>query len=76
MLAKGVLSIQELNWSQLTSSTAKQVISRHRRNDNGSEMYKSEKCACEAFKTAYVFFSLLNMQIYDVLVAVFNEANS
>ena len=49
-------------------TTAKQVRSRHRLDENNCETYKNEKRACKACKS--IDSSLLNMQICDVLVGV------
>ena len=58
MLEKCVLTVLELNFNQrlghertksyayVVHITAKQVISRHRKNENVSKMSKDEKCTC------------------------------
>ena len=65
-IAKCVLTILELNWKQrfrgrktklnlssyahVVHINAKQVISRHRKNENVFKMSKDEKCTCKACK--------------------------
>ena len=49
--------------ADVVHTTAKQVISRRRKSENGSQMYKYENALAKL-----LFFSLLNMQICDVLV--------
>ena len=65
-IAKCVLTILELNWKQrfrgrktklnlssyadVVHTTAKQVISRHRKNEKVFKMSKDEKCTCKACK--------------------------
>ena len=86
MLEKCVLIILELNWNQrfrdeatklnichhMRSSsmhtTAKQVISRRRKNENVFKMSKDEKMHVQSVQKYY--FSLSNMQICGVFVAV------
>ena len=67
MLEKCVLTILELNWNQrlghkktiehlssfahVVHTTAKQVISRRRKNENVFKMSKNEKCMCKACKS-------------------------
>ena len=72
MLEKYVVSILELNWNlndkieylssyvHFVHTTAKQVISRLRKNENVFKMSKDEKCTCKKS----------NMQICGVFVAV------
>ena len=66
MFEKCVLAILELNWNQrlghedkiehlsscahVVHTTAKQVISRRRKNENVFKMSKDEKCTCKACK--------------------------
>ena len=65
MPEKCALTILELNWNQrlrqdkiehsssyahVVHTTAKQVISRHRKNENVFKMSKDEKCTCRACK--------------------------
>ena len=63
MIEKCVLTILELNWNQRLGhkktklkichhllTSAKQVISRRRKNENVSKMSKEEKCTCKACK--------------------------
>ena len=65
MPEKCVLTILELNWNQrlgqdkiehlssyahVVHTTAKKVISRHRKNQNAFKMSKEEKCTCKACK--------------------------
>ena len=64
MLEKCVLTILEFNWNQrlghketklnifdhVVHTTARQVISRRRKNDNVFEKSKNEKCTCKACK--------------------------
>ena len=78
MPEKCVLTILELNWNQrlghlssyahVVHTTAKQVISRRRKNENVFKMSKDEKCTCKACEK--YCFSLSNMQICGVFVAV------
>ena len=83
MLEKCVLIILELNWNQrlgqedkiehlssyahVVHTTAKQVISCRRKNENVCKMSKNGKCTCKACE--YCFW-LSNMQICGVFVAV------
>ena len=65
MPEKCALTIQELNWNQrsgqdkierlssyvhVVHTSAKQVISRHRKNEGVFNMSKEEKCTCKACK--------------------------
>ena len=65
MPEKCALTILELNWNQrlgqdkiehsssyahVVHTTAKKVISRHRKNENVHKMSKNEKCTCKACK--------------------------
>ena len=85
MLEKFVLTILELYWNQrlghnttktehlstyshVVQATAKEVISRRRKNENVFKMSKDEKCTCKACKNTV--FTLSNMQICGVFVAV------
>ena len=85
MLEKCVLTILELNWNQrlghredkiehlssyahVVHATAKHVISRRGKNENVCEMSKDQICTCKACKKCC--FSLSNMQICGVFVAV------
>ena len=54
--------------AHVVHTAAKQVIWRRGKNEKVCEMSKNEKCTCRACKT--IVFSLSNMQIYNVLVAV------
>ena len=42
------------SYTHVVHTTAKQVISRHRKNENVFKMSKNEKCTCKACKT-FVF---------------------
>ena len=59
MLEKCVLTILELNWNErlghntyalVVHTTAKQVISRRRKNEDVFKMSKDDKCTCKACK--------------------------
>ena len=80
MPEKCASTILELNWNQplgedkieqlssyahVVHTTARQVISRHRKNENVFKMSKDEKCTCKACKN-----TVSNMQICGVFVAV------
>ena len=56
------------SYAHVVDTTAKQVISRRRKNENVFKMSKDEKCTCKACKK--YCFSLSNMQICRVFVAV------
>ena len=56
------------SYAHVAHTTAKQVISRRRKNENVFKMSKDEKCTCKACKNT--FFSLSNIQICKVFVAV------
>ena len=82
MREKCVLTLLELNWNQrlgqedniehlssyahVVHTTAKQVISRRRKNENVFKISKDEKCTCKACKIVQYCFSLSNMQICGV----------
>ena len=40
------------SYAHIVHITGKQAISRHRKYENGSEMYRNENCTCKACKTA------------------------
>ena len=55
------------SYAYVVDTTAKQVISRRRKNENVFKMSKDEKCTCKACKNTV---SLSNMQICGVFVVV------
>ena len=89
MLANFVLSILEWNWNlrfrkweklnicdhdaHVVHTTAKQVVSRRGKNENVCQMSKVKKLHVQSVQN--YCFSLSNMQIYEVLVAVVGNCN-
>ena len=76
MPEKGLLTILELNWSQrlgqdkiehlssyayVVHTTAKKVISRHRKNENVFKMSKDEKCTYKACKHTVLIVKYANL---------------
>ena len=61
------LNISHHNYAHVVHTTGKQIISRRVKNRNVFEISKVEKCMA---KRKNYCFSLLNMQMCDVLVAV------
>ena len=53
------------SYAHVVHTTAKQIISRRRKNENVFKMSKDEKCTCKACKNS---FSLSNKQIYGFLL--------
>ena len=72
MLEKCVVTDLELNWNQrlgykktkinyyahVVHTTAKQVISRRRKNENVFKMSKDDKCTCKACKNTVFHFQI------------------
>ena len=56
------------SYAHVVHTTAKQIISRRRKNENVFKMSKDEICTCKACKNTV--FNCQNMQICGVLVAV------
>ena len=54
------------SYAHVVHTTAKQVISRRRKNENVFKMSKDEQCTCKACKNS---FSLSSMQICGVFVS-------
>ena len=46
------------NYAHMVHRTAKQVISRSRKNQNIFKMYKNEKCMCKAYKNTVFCFQI------------------
>ena len=72
-----VLTFLELNWNQrlghlknLSSyahdvhTTAKQVISRRRKNENVYKMSKNEKCTCKACKNTVFHYRICKFVVF------------
>ena len=72
MLAKCILNILQLNWyqrfgekienlssyAQVVHTTAKQITASRGKVENGSEIYKNEKCSCKSFKTTVLYYQI------------------